>query len=211
MQVALEQPDLILLTGDISGDGSAASYQHFCQLWQQAQIKAPLRVIAGNHDKMALLHQYLSAQLLDVADPMPLGNWVMHGLNSQYQGALGHISVASLQQLQWHLAQQPEHYHLLALHHHPLALNGWMDQHALLNADALNQVIQSHQQVRAVVYGHVHMQREVIQHDCLYLACPSTCWQWQNAADFAVSELTAGFRVLQLRDNGSMASHICRL
>src|SRR5690606_5156536 len=49
-RVLAEQPsiDLLLATGDLSQDGSAASYRTFLRM--AARIPAPLRAFPGNHD-----------------------------------------------------------------------------------------------------------------------------------------------------------------
>ena len=52
-QVVREQPriDLLLASGDLSQDGSVASYQRFCELTEP--LAAPMRWLAGNHDENA--------------------------------------------------------------------------------------------------------------------------------------------------------------
>ena len=52
-----EQPriDLILATGDLSQDGSVASYQRFRQLAER--IEAPARWCPGNHDELGAMRE----------------------------------------------------------------------------------------------------------------------------------------------------------
>ncbi|MCP4949366.1 MAG: hypothetical protein GY923_17890, partial [Aestuariibacter sp.] len=48
--VASLDVDGVLVTGDISGDDSEQSYQHFIQAINQHLPDIPVKVIAGNHD-----------------------------------------------------------------------------------------------------------------------------------------------------------------
>lgn len=210
-RVVDERPDLLLITGDLSGDSSAASYQNFLQLWQHTRISAPLRIIPGNHDDVLLLKKRLPEHSLEVSAPLQLGNWRIHGLNSKHQGTLGRLSAASLAQLQQQIQAQSKHFHLIAVHHHPLPVSGWMDKHCFENSQQLVELVGTYSQVKALIYGHVHMQAETKLGSCEYLACPSTCWQWHNSADFAVSPLAPGYRVIELAADGHITTCIQRL
>ncbi|MFT4746161.1 MAG: Icc protein, partial [Congregibacter sp.] len=52
-EVKFHQPDVLLVTGDISGDGSGQSYQHFSKLLCETKIKCRIGIIPGNHDNQA--------------------------------------------------------------------------------------------------------------------------------------------------------------
>lgn len=63
--------DLVLATGDLSQDGTLASYQAFRDL--SAQIPAPARWIPGNHDEphvmaQAAVHSALLEPVVDVGN-----------------------------------------------------------------------------------------------------------------------------------------------
>ena len=72
--VRAQQPriDLILATGDLSQDGTLASYQQFRDL--TGQLDSPARWIPGNHDEPWIMAQAAvqSALLEPVVD---IGNW----------------------------------------------------------------------------------------------------------------------------------------
>src|SRR5690554_687958 len=72
--VADEQPkmDLVLCTGDISQDGSIASYQRFAEKVQG--LGTPMRWFAGNHDERLALQQVCAKT--DWLEPVyDLGAW----------------------------------------------------------------------------------------------------------------------------------------
>ncbi len=64
--------DGVLVTGDISGDDSEQSYQHFIQAINQHLPDIPVKVIAGNHDNNALMIPYC---LPGYSRLITAGNW----------------------------------------------------------------------------------------------------------------------------------------
>ena len=115
------QPDLLLLTGDVSEDASAAAYGRVAALLSTAG--APVLALPGNHDDPALMRRYF-----------PLGpwagphvhagrNWQLILLDSTQPGHVsGLFSATDLEGLERSLAQNPDRSTLLALHHQPVAV-----------------------------------------------------------------------------------------
>ena len=68
-EVHLQQPDVLLITGDISADGSGQSYQHFYNLLREAKIDCRVGIIPGNHDNQTQLLANLPAQYLWLNNP----------------------------------------------------------------------------------------------------------------------------------------------
>jgi Icc protein len=210
-QVKVLSPQLVIVSGDISGDGSAESYAHFKQLWRDSGLNSPLMVLPGNHDDLALLQAEMSECRLWNAAPMSLGKWHIHGLNSKYKATLGKLDRAQSTDLQEYLQHYATGFHLVAVHHHPLACGGWMDKHEWLNRADFVELMQQHRQVKAVIYGHIHHDSVRQLGDCQYMSCPSTCWQWAMQADFAFTAERPGFRVLQLAEDGSLSTQVIRI
>ncbi|MDU0353572.1 metallophosphoesterase [Paraglaciecola aquimarina] len=213
IEVIAHKPDYLLVTGDISGDHSKASYQHFKQLLAAANIQCPYSIIPGNHDLPELLVTQFPAQCLWHNSPLNLGTsqWQLHLMSSHYQGALGYVAEGDLNRLAAHLTDNPDKYHLLAVHHHPVSCGFWMDKHEWLNRAEFINLIEQFPKVKAVVYGHIHNDLETNKKGVKYLACPATCWQWAAEPSFAVSELSSGFRVINLSENGQVNTSVQRL
>ncbi|WP_158965838.1 metallophosphoesterase [Paraglaciecola sp. L3A3] len=207
------QPDLILFTGDISGDASSASYQHFERLLKQTKLTCAWSLIPGNHDNPKALVELFSAEHLWHNSPQVLTNsqWQIHLLNSHHQGTLGYVEGDELDSLEQQLTNHPDKYHLLAVHHHPLPCHSWMDKHEWLNRTDFIELLEKHASVKAVVYGHIHADIETERQGIKYLACPSTCWQWSCEKTFGVSDLAPGFRVINLAENGQITTSVQRL
>ena len=194
-------PDLVIVTGDVSGDHSHISYQHFKQLWKDFGITAQLLSVAGNHDEITAwqdcfqtAHQYQQHSLLS-------GKWHLHLLPSDFKGAKGLLNTEAMRRFNTFVAnnQQAEH---IAVLHHPLTDSGvWMDKHHLLNANDFKQCLAKNR-VTAVLHGHVHTDRHVMVENTPVYACPSTCWQWANTAEFGVTQQPPGFRIISLDSEG---------
>ena len=58
-EVTLRRPNVLLVTGDISGDGSGQSYQHFSRLLDETGINCQIGIIPGNHDNQAQMKHIL--------------------------------------------------------------------------------------------------------------------------------------------------------
>lgn len=213
-QVQRAKPDRVIVTGDISGDGSEQSYQHFIALLKQHSLTDILLAIPGNHDEPSFMQKHFPAKSLCLDSPHFAldNNWHLHLLDTQTtQSSTGHLSLASLDALERYLSRNASDYHLIAAHHHPIPCDGWMDKHEWHNRLAFTSKVASHSAVKGVIYGHIHMDTEYQQDDCLYMACPSTCWQFANQKTFEVSVLKPGYRVLNLTRNGQIKTSVQRL
>ncbi|CAE6891510.1 3',5'-cyclic-AMP phosphodiesterase [Ectopseudomonas khazarica] len=212
-QVQQEQPqiDLILATGDLSQDGSVASYERFRQL--TAAIGAPCRWLAGNHDETPPMQAVCkdSELLQPVID---LGAWRVIMLDSSIPGAVpGFLADSQLELLQRALAEAPQRHHLICLHHHPVAIGcKWMDPIGLRNPDALFAILDRHPQARAVLWGHIHQEFDQPRGKLRLLASPSTCVQFApGSEEFQVGSEAPGYRWLRLHADGTLDTGISRV
>lgn len=179
--VADEQLDLIVCTGDVSEDGSVASYQlalQHLEPWAQAR-GARLVFAAGNHDERAAFREVLGAgqpgaaaapfepngtggQLTDtpIASVASVNGWRTIVLDSSVPGAgYGALDPAQLDFLADALATPAEHGSVLVMHHPPVAAQTDLLQALALDdaaAAALWNVL-SGTDVRAILCGHYHL------------------------------------------------------
>lgn len=212
-QVREEQPriDLVLATGDLSQDGSRASYQRFAGLIES--LGAPARWTPGNHDDAATMRAFCAGgeQLEPVVD---VGAWRIVLLDSAVPGAvLGHFADEQLQLLERALAEAPERHCLICFHHHPVPIGcAWMDPIGLANAEALFAVTDRFPQVRAMLWGHIHQDFERERRGVRLLASPSTCVQFvPHSEDFQVSREAPGYRWLRLHADGRIDTGVSRV
>ncbi|ALS97522.1 metallophosphoesterase family protein [Lacimicrobium alkaliphilum] len=205
------EPELVLVTGDLSGDLSESGYRHFQTLWQQAGIPAAMHIIPGNHDQPALLRQFFGSEMSWLQRSLKLDNWHLHALDSHYQGTLGYVDKEQLSKLKGRVNAAPDVFHLVAVHHHPVACNSWMDKHQWCNREAFLALLDELPQIRLVIHGHVHADLSWQHGNSQILACPSTCWQWRHTEEFAVDDKAPGLRLLELGQKGTFNTRIIRV
>ncbi len=208
-----QQPpvDLVLATGDLSQDGTLASYQQFRDM--TAPMGAPARWLPGNHDEPQIMAD--AAVHSDLLEPVvDVGNWRVTLLDSAVPGSVpGYLQDQQLQLLVQALSEAPNRHHLVCLHHHPVSIGcAWMERIGLRNPDALFAVLDRFPQVKAVLWGHVHQEIDGERNGVRLLASPSTCIQFApGSEDFQVSDQAPGYRWLRLHADGRLETGVERV
>jgi len=193
------QPDLILLTGDLSQDGKVESYLHLKK--SLAPLGIPTYWLPGNHDKLAAMEEVLQGGVISAEKSFAVDNWHFVLLNSQVPGCVhGQISQKSLKWLDRELSSHPEKHAIVALHHPPFRVDSdWLDGSNLQNAEELFEVLEAHPQVKLVLFGHIHQEFSRWRKGIQYFGTPSTCIQFEpHSHEFALDQEPPGFRLLYL-------------
>ncbi|WP_312374763.1 3',5'-cyclic-AMP phosphodiesterase [Stutzerimonas nitrititolerans] len=208
-----EQPevDLVLATGDLSQDGSVASYRRFRQLAER--IPAPFRWCPGNHDERAAMREATrdSEMMLPLLD---IAGWRVVMLDTLVAGSVfGFLDAEQLVLLERALAEASQRHVLVCLHHHPVTIGSrWMDTIGLHNREQLFEVIDRHSNVRALLWGHIHQEFDDRRGAVRLLASPSTGVQFApGSEDFQVDSLAPGYRWLRLHADGSLDTGVSRV
>lgn len=205
------QPELLLLTGDLSQDETPASYQLLRE--QVTRLGIPAYWLPGNHDRFSLMQQHLSSPLVSAQTCFQRGGWKFLLLNSQMQGKVyGQLSPETLDWLEQQL-QATDEPTLVALHHPPLPIgSAWMDAIGLQNGPALLQMIERYPQIKLVIFGHIHQAFEQERDRVGYLGSPSSCVQFvPRRAELAIDSQQPGFRLIWLYADGSYTTEVRRI
>lgn len=205
------QPNVLLLTGDLSQDETVESYVYLRSLIEPLQI--PTYWIPGNHDQsLADMEQVLNSPLISPDKQFKQGEWNFILLNTMMIGKVqGRLSVAELTRLEQQLQhQQPT---IVALHHPPLPVGAeCMDQIRLENSDELFEVIDRFPHVKLVLFGHIHHAFEQLRHNVRYVGTPSTCVQLKPLSEvFTIDDRSPGFRLLRLYPDGQYETEVRRV
>lgn len=194
--VAAERPDVVVFTGYVSQDETAASYAHAREAL--CALPCPWFWIPGNHDQLELMSA--EQPLLDEVD---LEQWRLLLLNTQVvgkpHGELGSDALGAL-------AARLEHDDrptLIAMHHPPVDVGAaWMDAIGLQDRDAFWQLLSAYPQVKVILFGHAH--QAYAQHhqaagtDIGVYGCPALSDQFLPGAEaFAIDEASRpGYRIV---------------
>lgn len=213
-----QPPELILATGDLSEDGSPGSYLRLRELL--LEYGAPVYVIAGNHDSVQSMRRFLVGGAVSMEPHVDVDKWRIIFLNSKVEDKpYGYLSDSELQRLEQTLAEENDRPAVICLHHsptRPCPSTGCQ----LKNEQAFLDVLDSHQNVRAVLSGHSHLELQRQSHTTVLLTTPATSSQCVHAQlgasvdheDFWASHefdpSRHGFRMLGLHRDGTFDTQV---
>lgn len=201
--------DLLLATGDLSQDASAASYRYLAAQFNASGL--PLLWLPGNHDDASLMREHLRGDSLFAARQAVIGNWLILLLDSTIAGeAGGRLAPAQIEFVDASLRDHAHRHALVCLHHQPLpCASEWIDRLGLREAQALIDVVGAHANVRAVLWGHVHQQAQQRRDGIEWMSTPSTCFQFKpGSKTFALDGLGPGYRLLDLHADGGITTAV---
>ena len=204
-----EDADLVLLTGDLAETPSVETYEKLAELLQQ--VKLPVYCLPGNHDDPQLMQRLLNTGNIGTANFLTCGTWSIILLNTYKAGDHGgYLSTTELSCLEAALERSHDKHVLICLHHQPVNIHSvWMDTKALKNSEALFQVLDRHNNVRGIIWGHIHQEFTTTRNGVLLLGSPSTCIQFLPQSDEAVIDTKPpAYRSLTLTENGSIQTRI---
>lgn len=203
-------PDLLLATGDLAQDASETAYQEFAR--QVSVFGCPESWVAGNHDDSELLTR-VAGRYNAAGRHLLIGQWQVIMLDSSVKAQVyGYLEPEELAFLEEALASYPGRPALVSLHHHPIDIGTqWMNTIGLTNRDEFWRVIDRFDNVRAVLWGHIHQDLDLYRGRVRLLSTPSTCIQFEaGATDFSVERLAPGFRWLDLCSDGTLKTGVER-
>lgn len=212
IKLKFPKPDLILLTGDLSQDGSQESYLRMAKALKN--FTCPIYYLPGNHDCVSTMNSVFSHTHVKTTKKIIIGNWGIQILDSVIDGKVsGLINQEEMTQLKQNVQQWHNKYFLICLHHHPILIGStWLDQIGLKNRQEFMQTIQVYLNIRLVVCGHVHQAFEKKQGHVTVLSSPSTCVQFKPHTDeFTLDRLNPGFRSINLLNDGQFKTNVHRV
>ena len=214
-QALRERPviDLVLGTGDLADGGAREAYQRLQDYF--AQVSGDHFWLPGNHDdRQAMVSEADSPPRL--RPELRIGRWQVLMLDSQVPGEVGgELGADELEALDRALARAAAAtlYTLVCLHHQPVAVGcEWLDQQMVADAEAFFAVLDRHDSVRGVLWGHVHQEIDRDRNGVRLMASPSTCVQFApGSAGFKADDKPPGYRWLALHGDGRIETGVSRV
>ncbi len=199
-------PAALLLTGDLVHRPALETYRRLKR--RLDRLGVPYMALPGNHDDPRLLWEVMPRR-----EVFQLGRWRIVGLSTFQPGSYGGIlTEKELALLEEELlgSLRPT---LIALHHPPIPVSSpWMDLMGLANREALWRILHRSDQVKAVVFGHIHQEFHRHRHGIDLWSAPSTCFQFRPYSDrLIIDPEPPGWRWLVLHEEGVVTSQVGRL
>ena len=190
-------PDLVLLTGDLTDDGSVEALSRLRDV--VARFSAPVLAVAGNHDTVDNVHAVFGAPTM-----AEVGAWRVLAVETVIPGhEHGAVDVADLARRLDAVDDRPT---VIALHHPPrsTSTHPWF---RLIGADELLVELKRRPNVRAIASGHLHEAFRLHDGDLELCGAPSSYYAIEHHGDTyqLVSEGIVGTQVLTLGDDGSFS------
>jgi Icc protein len=199
------RPDLLLATGDLVHDASDTGYKRL--LGRLKKTGVPSYCLPGNHDLPHKLKQILNQENVHTLPSVQAEGWSLIFLDSTIPGnESGNLDNSQMQLLQLLLEAHADKHTLICMHHHPLPVGSrWMDTMALKNPDEFFNLLSHHDQVKAVLCGHIHQEHNGKHNGVRLIGTPSTCVQFVPSQDeFGIDACPPGYRWLNLHPNGEI-------
>ena len=155
------QPDLVLITGDLTHAGAAGEWAEFQA--RVSELRAPWTCIRGNHDR----------QIMDFTGhrAMDLGPLRLVLVDSSAE----EFTDEDARWLDVELTAHADRITMVAIHHPPFETGiWWMDCVGLSGRERFEDVVRRHPHVRLVVSGHVHRPIVTAWGSCVLWSSPST-------------------------------------
>ncbi len=204
--------DLLLATGDLSQDGSTASYAYLAQAFDSMGV--PTFWLPGNHDDSDAMQEHFVGKSIHASKHVLVGDWQIVLLDSTIKGEVyGRVPTAQMDFLERALKSYPDRHALVCLHHQALDCGSeWLDLKGLKDNDQLRAQLVQYDNLRAVLWGHVHQESHRISDGVEWMSTPSSCVQFKpGSKDFALGSEAPGYRHLNLHADGRIESAVHRV
>ncbi len=198
----LPHVDIIVFTGDLTQDHTDASYQLFVQAFNACEIITPVYYLAGNHDEPKLLNHYLASTPFCSEKVIETKHWQILLIESKSDTPAGEVTQQQFSQVA--NAINAKKSQLLLMHHHPVDVGFFIDQHGLNNQQQFRDFIDAFPSIAAVGCGHIHqalsLPMALTKRMVNLYSCPATSIQFDvTSATVAKNSQGPGFRQFILK------------
>jgi Icc protein len=164
-------PDALVLTGDLSEDGSQASYRRMAG-WA-ASFGVPVWWLPGNHDEPERMRPVFESAGFSAGPSVAAGSWTLVLLDSRWpDDPAGELDAERLEPLKTLPAGGPVG---VFVHHQPIPVGArWIDRVGMRETARLWEQVAGRTPPRFIAFGHVHQRFRQSVDGVEVLACPST-------------------------------------
>lgn len=176
------QAPLLILTGDLTEDHSAASYALLQQLL--ADWPAPVFLLPGNHDERAALLQLSQQPPFQLERRLALPGWQLWLLDSKGDTPAGSFPAPRLAELEQWFVQSEQQQIFWFCHHHLLPIGSFIDRFDQQDKTGLLSMLQREPRLRGLAHGHCHHAYQMRLPTFVQVGCPASSVQFLQTADW---------------------------
>lgn len=189
---SLNGVDGIVVSGDLSDDGSRWTYEYIDRAF--AEVGIPTFCCPGNHDNLDEFYQGYKSAFYKTCETFELCGWTFIMLNSVVASmSRGFFNPETLSRL----IQQNSGPIAIVLHHPPIEQEGWLNRKLLENRNEFNEIIHQAVNVKIVLYGHTHYHTENVVNGIVYSSAPSIGFAFHpNLQKFEIAHGKEGFSLI---------------
>lgn len=194
--------EFILVTGDISENGSDESYLNAREIF--SSLNKPIYWIAGNHDNLKAIQLFNNQTNIRSEKSFTVNGIHFVLLNSVALSSDGKnrsrgvLSSKELDFLKMELEQNVTKQIIVALHHPPIKSGTWKDDRMLENAEEFLEAINQFSNVKLVLYGHQHQANETTIGETIFYSPPAASFQFDKNIKWGFDDLPSGFGVISI-------------
>lgn len=193
--------DAIIITGDLSNDGSNWSYSYIHHSLKQLGI--PIFCCPGNHDNLENM-KLVNSEFFHVSDYcINIDGYDLFIMNSTISGmSRGLLCKDSMSWLEKKISNSSNPA-IIAFHHPVVDPGGWLNRKILDNKEEFVKLVSKYSQVKLVLYGHIHYYIKQIVNGIFFCAAPSIGFAFdKELPKFQIAKGQEGFSVISIsRDN----------
>ena len=201
------KPNALIVTGDISNDGSIESYNNAFN--EFISLKIPVLCVPGNHDckenLITCLPRNISSRLQIISD------WVFIGLDTSLKAnPSGFLNSNELSTLKAHIEEHCKKNIIICFHHQPVLISSkWIDEIGLENKKEFFEIIEKYKNIKGIFFGHIHQEFNSSINNIGIYGTPSTCKQFKpGKKKFELDVLPPAYRRIELSRNGTIKSNV---
>jgi len=197
----MEHVDAIIITGDMSDDGSLWTYEYIDRAFQSLGI--PTYCCLGNHDDSSVFLREFRPNFIQHLGTASVDDWRIIFIDSTIPGmSRGRISDKRLEVLEQELSEDSRQC-IIAFHHPPMEPGGWLNKKLLENRSDFMELISRYDQVKLVLFGHIHCSMQHMMGGALLSSAPSVGFAYSmNLPKYVIADGEEGFNQIELSDQG---------
>lgn len=193
---------LLLVTGDISQDGTIESYKKVFDLLKKLNCK--IFWLHGNHDDLETLKLVSSNyQNMHELNLITIRNWAFIKLDSVKTGSdIGYIKNDDIETLEDRIKGLPDKNIAIVMHHHPIdSGTPLVDESKIENHEVLLELIKRQKNIKVIICGHAHNNYSIPYESANVEIAPASCFQWLKGTKNISTVDAIGYTVYKFQTN----------